>query len=75
MAARASKSRLAGQLGKTALCVDFVGSAPWNLRDLLETPKYWGVGAAVQETAIEFSTQWEIRWEDRVAFFQQSGPF
>lgn len=53
----AGKSRLGGQLGKAILYVEFVESAPWNLKDLVEDPKFSGVGVALLEAAIEFSEQ------------------
>lgn len=53
----AGKSRLGGQLGKAILYVEFVETAPWNLKDLVEDPKFSGVGVALLEAAIEFSEQ------------------
>src|ERR1700733_541447 len=51
----AGKSRLAGQIGKAVLYIEFLETAPWNVRDLVGTPKFLGVGVRLLEAAAEFS--------------------
>src|ERR1700722_4679147 len=52
----AGKTRL-GPQGKAILYIEYIESAPWNLKDLVEDPKYSGVGIALLEAAIEFSEE------------------
>jgi hypothetical protein len=49
------KSSLPGQLGKAVLYIEYLESAPWNLRDLAGTPQFLGVGVRLLEAAVEFS--------------------
>jgi hypothetical protein len=51
----AIKGRVAGQEGKAVLYIEFLETAPWNLRDLAGTPQFLGVGVRLLEAAIEFS--------------------
>ena len=51
----ASKGRLPGQQGKAVLYIEFLESAPWNLRALTEAPQFLGVGVRLLEAAVEFS--------------------
>jgi hypothetical protein len=38
-------ARLEGEQGQPLVYVDYVESAPWNIRPLVEQPRYGGVGA------------------------------
>jgi len=71
----AGKSRLAGQLGKAILYIEFVESAPWNLRDLVEAPKFLGVGVALLEAAIDFSSTEGFGGRIGLHSLPQSEPF
>lgn len=51
----AVKGRLPGQEGKAVLYIEFLESAPWNLRELVEVPQFLGVGVRLLEAAIAFS--------------------
>lgn len=51
----AGKGRLPGQRGKAVLYIEYLESAPWNLRDLAGTPQFLGVGVRLLEAAVEFS--------------------
>lgn len=53
----AVKGRLAGQAGKAVLYIEFLESAPWNLRDLAGIPQFLGIGVRLLEAAIEFSEE------------------
>jgi hypothetical protein len=53
----AAKGRLAGQEGKAVLYIEFLETAPWNLRDLVGTPQLLGVGIRLLEAAIIFSEE------------------
>jgi hypothetical protein len=44
-------ARLAGELGQRIVYVDYVESAPWNIRPLAEQPRYGGVGARLMAAA------------------------
>jgi len=47
--------RLPVQRGQPLVFVDYIATAPWNLRTLTDTPKYRGVGKALVEAAMRFS--------------------
>jgi hypothetical protein len=51
----ARRSRIASQVGKPVLYAEYVESAPWNLADMVEKPRFSGVGIALLEAAIQFS--------------------
>ena len=53
----AVKGRLPAQAGKAVLYIEFLESAPWNLRDLTGTPQFLGVGVRLLEAAVEFSEE------------------
>ena len=44
-------------VGKAVLYVEYIESAPWNLSDLVDDPKFSGVGIALLEAAIELSEE------------------
>ena len=51
-------SRMDGQLGKPLVYVDYLESAPWNLKDLTpDPPRYQGVGIRLIEVAVRFSLE------------------
>ena len=53
----AVKGRLAGQVGKAVLYVEYLEGAPWNVRDLAGTPQFLGVGIRLLEAAVEYSEE------------------
>jgi hypothetical protein len=50
-----AKGRLEGQIGKAILYIEFLETAPWNMRELAGTPLFLGVGVRLLEAAAEFS--------------------
>jgi hypothetical protein len=53
----AAKGRLQSQKGKAVLYIEFLETAPWNIRDLAGAPQLLGVGVRLVEAAIEFSSE------------------
>ena len=53
----AAKGRLKPQEAKAILYIEFLESAPWNLRALVEAPKFLGIGIRLLEAAIRFSEE------------------
>jgi hypothetical protein len=51
----ARSGRLSGQQGKAVLYVEYLETAPWNLRALAGTPQFLGVGVRLLEAAVGFS--------------------
>ena len=49
------ESRLIGQRGKPLVYVDYIETAPWNLKMFTPRPKYGGVGVRLIEAAVRFS--------------------
>ncbi len=45
----AGAGRLPGQQGKAVLLVEYLETAPWNLRSLMATPRFLGVGLRLLE--------------------------
>lgn len=51
-------ARLASQLGKSLIYIEYLEAAPWNWRHAgLPAPQYRGIGAAMMRAAIEVSKQ------------------
>ncbi len=48
-------SRLAGTRGKPLIYVDYIETAPWNLKEFTSQPRYGGVGVRLIEAAVRFS--------------------
>ena len=48
-------SRLVEEEGKPVVYVDYLETAPWNLPQLTEKPRFAAVGSSLLEAAIEFS--------------------
>jgi hypothetical protein len=59
-----SKPRTRRTDAKPVLYVDFVEVAPWNSRNLTDTPRYSGVGSILIQEAVAVSLSWG--WEGRV---------
>lgn len=57
MASTLARSSRVGPTGRAVLYVEYIESAPWNLKDLVDEPKFSGVGIALLEAAIELSEQ------------------
>ncbi len=49
------RARISTEGGKPVLYIEYIESAPWNLRDLTENPRFSGVGVALLEAAIGLS--------------------
>ncbi len=47
--------RIAEQRGKEQVYIDFVASAPWNSRELVDSPRYGLVGRVLIATAVQLS--------------------
>lgn len=48
-------SRLAATRGKPLVYVDYIETAPWNLKEFTTQPRYGGVGVRLIEAAVRFS--------------------
>jgi hypothetical protein len=57
MASTLARSSRVEPTGKAVLFVEYIESAPWNLKDLVDEPKFSGVGIALLEAAIELSEE------------------
>ena len=53
-------SRLAGQKGKPLVYVDYIETAPWNLKEFTTQPRYGAVGVRLIEAAVRFSVDEEF---------------
>jgi hypothetical protein len=53
----AAKGRLKTQEGKAVLYIEFLETAPWNLRALVEAPEFLGVGIRLLEASIVLSDE------------------
>ena len=67
--------QIAEQNEKELVYIEYIEIAPWNLRDLAETPQYRGVGSFFIEAAIQLSHQ--VGTEGRVGLhsLKQSEQF
>lgn len=57
MASTIAGASRVGATGKAILYIEYVESAPWNVKDLVDDPKFSGVGIALLEAAIELSEE------------------
>jgi len=57
-------SRLPGQESRLLTYLTYIESAPWNLSDYSDKPRYDGVGAALYRTTIQYSLR--LGFEGRV---------
>jgi len=48
-------ARLEPDKGKPLVYIDYLESAPWNVRELCEEPRFGGVGVRLFEAAVQFS--------------------
>ena len=48
-------ARLHPDQGKELVYVDFLESAPWNVKPLVSVPRYRGIGARMMQAAVEIS--------------------
>ena len=71
----AAKGRLPSQQGKAVLYIEFLETAPWNIRDLVGAPKLLGVGVRLLEAAIDFSGEEGFRGRIGLHSLPQSGEF
>lgn len=55
MASTIARPSRVGPTGRAVLYVEYIESAPWNVKDLVDDPKFSGVGIALLEAAIELS--------------------
>ncbi len=49
------EARLEPDKGKPLVYIDYLESAPWNLRAMVDTPLYGGVGPVLMQTAVQLS--------------------
>jgi hypothetical protein len=49
------EARLEPDTGKPLVYIDYLESAPWNLRAMVDTPLYGGVGSLLIRTAVQLS--------------------
>jgi hypothetical protein len=49
------EARLEPDKGKPLVYIDYLESAPWNLRAMVDTPLYGGVGPVLMRTAVQLS--------------------
>ncbi|MCY4613178.1 MAG: hypothetical protein OXB94_06120 [Nitrospira sp.] len=54
------RCRIDNQKGKPLVYVEFVENAPWNRRELCDSPRYRGVGSILMRAAIELSVESEF---------------
>ena len=64
-------SRLPDQTERLLVYLAYIESAPWNLREYCENPRYSGIGSVLYAAAIEFSNR--IGFEGRVALHSLPG--
>ena len=57
----AKYSKLPGQVGWHLAYVEFVATAPWNRPDIVEQPRFRGVGLALMRVAVEVSREESFR--------------
>ena len=48
-------ARLAPDLGKELVYIDYLESAPWNVVPIVDVPEYAGIGMVLMRTAVELS--------------------
>jgi len=49
------KARLEPDTGKPLVYIDYLESAPWNIREMVDTPLYGGIGSLLMRTAVQLS--------------------
>jgi hypothetical protein len=49
------EARLQPDKGKPLVYIDYLESAPWNLREMVDTPLYGGIGPVLMWTAVQLS--------------------
>ena len=49
------ETRLEPDEGKPLVYIDYLESAPWNLRAMVDTPIYGGIGPLLMQTAVQLS--------------------
>ncbi len=68
-------SRLAGTRGKPLVYVDYIETAPWNLKEFTTQPRYGGVGVRLIEAAVRFSLDEGFGGRVGLHSLPQSEPF
>jgi len=63
------------QLGKPVVFIDFLSSAPWNRRDLTNTPEFGRIGSLLFRTAIRLSMEEGFRGRVGLSSLPQSIDF
>lgn len=71
----ARRSRSATQTGKPVLYIEYIESAPWNLKELTDAPKFSGVGVAFLEAAANLSIEEGFGGRVGLHSLPQSEPF
>ena len=54
------RCRVESQRGRNLVYVEFVEDAPWNRKELVDSPRYRGVGTTMIRAAIDLSTDLEF---------------
>jgi hypothetical protein len=49
------EARLDPDIGRPLVYIDYLESAPWNLRAMVDMPLYGGVGSVLMQTAVQLS--------------------
>ena len=69
------RARIPSEKGKPVLYIEYIESAPWNVRDLTETPRFSGVGVALLEAAIQTSIEEGMSGRIGLHSLPQAEPF
>lgn len=75
MASTIAGASRVGPTGKAVLYIEYIESAPWNVKDLVGDPKFSGVGIALLEAAIELSEDEGFGGRIGLHSLPQSEPF
>lgn len=68
-------SRLDEQKTRPLVYVEFLAAAPWNSRDLMELPRFSGVGTVLMRVAVEASMEFEFKGRVGLHSLPQSEDF
>lgn len=69
------RCRVEGQKGKNLVYVEFVENAPWNRRELCDTPRYRGIGSVLIRAAVSLSQHEEFKGRIGLHSLPQANSF
>ena len=69
------RCRIDGQKGKHLVYVEFVENAPWNRKELFDTPRYRGVGSILIRAAVVLSEELEFHGRIGLHSLPQANDF